>query len=72
VKITDVCVGGVYETRISGELVRVRVLAIEAWAGAFGVYGRRVRRCRLARCDNDRVLPKLRTPSALREIRDLR
>lgn len=70
-KVSDVKVGGIYLTRVSGELVAVRVLGertpvlyqyeIDA--------GKKVpRRYRVARADSGQMLQKLRTAAALRPL----
>lgn len=64
-KIDDIKVGEVYYTRISGEMVRVRVVRIvEKEVGRWGS-GKYQRRAVVKRIDNGKELPKVRAASAL-------
>jgi len=64
VKQSDVMVGGVYETLVSGALVRVKVL----YRIDIGNLVKRSR-FRVARADNGQALSKPRTAAALRPVR---
>ena len=69
-KISDVKIGGTYETKIGSEIVRVRVLAerkpLPYADTVTRSYGSRPTRFLVARTDNGRTLPKTRTAASLR------
>lgn len=66
-KQSSVAIGAIYLTRVSGELVEVRVELVTTMF--LRLNRRSVTRYRLRRVDNGTTLPKLRSAAALRPAR---